>query len=54
VPWIPFGGINWYRLRVSKKYRILAHIKDETRSVMLIAGHKIKLVAAIGKRKDES
>jgi hypothetical protein len=54
VPWIPFGGISWYRLRVSKKYRILAHIKDDSQSVILMAGHKIKLVSAIGKRKDES
>jgi hypothetical protein len=54
VPWIPFGGINWYRLRVSKRYRILVHIKDDSHSVMLMADHKLRLAARIGKRKDES
>ncbi|HQK63557.1 MAG TPA: hypothetical protein PLF16_00220 [Candidatus Staskawiczbacteria bacterium] len=54
VPWIPFGGINWYRLRVSKRYRIMVHIKDDSHSVMLMADHKLRLAARIGKRKDES
>lgn len=54
VPWIPFGGVNWYRLRVSKRYRIMAHIKDDSHSVMLMADHKLRLAARIGKRKDES
>lgn len=54
VPWIPFRGINWYRLRVSRKYRILAHVKDGSRTVLLMAGHRTKLYADIGKLKNES
>jgi hypothetical protein len=54
VQWIPFGGINWHRLRVSKKYRIIVYVKDDERTVRLMAGHRTKLYTSIGKAKKES
>jgi len=51
---IPFRGINWCRLKFGRKYRMLVDINDDQRSVTLMAGHRTKLYADIGRRKDES
>lgn len=48
------GELTWNRLKVGRKYRILARVKDDSRTIFVMAGHRTRLYASIDRNHDES